>query len=65
MTEWKEMKDSALADEAQLGLRGQGAIVEMMRRLKRSNEVLSCVGIALAIVGLLLTIAQIWKGHCG
>jgi hypothetical protein len=61
MTEWKDMKDSALADEAQIGLRGQGAIVEMMRRLKRSNEFLSGVGIALTIVGLALTVVQILK----
>jgi hypothetical protein len=63
MAEWKDMKDSALADEAQVGLRGQGAIVEMMRRLKRSNEFLAGVGIALTIVGLALTIVQIWKGR--
>jgi hypothetical protein len=61
MAEWKNLKDSELADEAQLGLRGQGAVVEMMRRLKDSTNFLSYVGIALTVVGLVLTAVQIWK----
>jgi len=56
----KDLKDSQLADEAQFGLRGQGAIVEMMRRLRLSNEFLSKVGIAVAIVGIILAVVQIW-----
>jgi hypothetical protein len=61
MAEWKDLSDSQLADEAQVGLRGQGAIVVMMHRLKRSNEILSGVGIALTIVGLVLAAVEIWK----
>lgn len=61
MAEWRDKKDSELVDEAQRGLGGQGAVVEMMRRLKDTNNFLSYVGIALTVVGLILTAVQIWK----
>ena len=32
--EWKDRTDDELTNEAQTGLRGQGATVEMMRRLR-------------------------------
>jgi len=32
----------------------------MMRRLRLSNEFLSKVGIAVAIVGIILAVVQIW-----
>ncbi len=31
---WQDWPDHELVDEAQRGLRGQGAVVEMMRRLR-------------------------------
>ena len=59
--------DKALADEAQTGLRGQGAVVEMMRRLKDSVDKLNqsttklnrrLLWVTVAI--LILTIIQIF-----
>ena len=35
--DWSRLTDNELADEAQQGLRGQGATVEMMRRLKEAG----------------------------
>jgi hypothetical protein len=32
--EWKDWTDEELANEAQAGVRGQGALVEAMRRLR-------------------------------
>jgi hypothetical protein len=58
---WKELTDTELADEAQHGLRGQGAGVEMMRRLKDSNNRLTFVNILLALAALVVAIVQIWK----
>ena len=34
---WENKTDNELADEANAGLRGQGALVEMSRRLRESN----------------------------
>jgi hypothetical protein len=34
---WNKWTEEELADEAQAGLRGQGAVVEIMRRLKQSD----------------------------
>jgi len=34
--QWQDRTDDNLVEEAQTGLRGQGAVVEMMRRLKNS-----------------------------
>ena len=36
-TDWSRFTDVGLADEAQQGLRGQGATVEMMRRLREAT----------------------------
>jgi hypothetical protein len=58
---WKELSDSELADEAQLGLRGQSEGVEMMRRLKDSNNRLTVVNILLALAALVVAIVQVWK----
>jgi|GEM_PF-4361015 len=38
MTDFRERTDEELAKDADLGLRGQGSVVEMMNRLKRSIE---------------------------
>jgi hypothetical protein len=58
---WNEWADAELADEAQQGLRGQGAVVEMMRRLKDSNNRLTYMSIAVTLAALVVAIVQVWK----
>ncbi|MEE8113198.1 MAG: hypothetical protein V3T23_02475 [Nitrososphaerales archaeon] len=53
--EWKNWTEKELADEAQTGQRGQGAVVEMMRRLKKSTTRLTWVLIVLTIILIILT----------
>jgi hypothetical protein len=60
---WKEWSDTELADEAQQGVRGQGAVIEMMRRLRDSNKGLTYANVALALVALALTAVQLFR-HC-
>jgi hypothetical protein len=60
---WKEWTDTELADEAQQGVRGQGAVIEMMRRLRDSNKGLTCANVALTLVALALTAVQLFR-HC-
>ena len=47
---WKSRTDDELADNAQSGLQGQGAVVEAMRRLRESNEKLTRLLIGLTVV---------------
>jgi len=53
---WPDRPDADLVTEAQTGLRGQGALVEMMRRLKdtldRQNRVNTCL--TYTIIGLMI-----------
>ncbi len=58
---WHKMADSKLVAEAQEGLRGQGAVVEMMRRLKNSNNYLTYVNLLLAAAAVMVALAQFWK----
>jgi hypothetical protein len=67
MTRWTDKTDDELAEDAQTGLRGQGAIVEALRRhrstlekLDRSSSRLACVGLVVAIVGIVVAILQLW-----
>jgi hypothetical protein len=55
---WKEWNDAELVDEAQQGLRGQGAAVEMTRRLKDSNNRLTYVNVVLTLAALVVAIVQ-------
>ena len=52
---WEDWKDNELVEEAQQGLRGQGALAEMMRRLKNSTNILSWIMVALAVLQIVLT----------
>jgi hypothetical protein len=56
---WEDWKDKELVEEAQQGLRGQGALVEMMRRLKGSTTYLSWVMVGLAVVQVIVAIVQV------
>jgi hypothetical protein len=65
---WREWADDDLADEAQEGLRGQGALVEALRRHReelvnqqRSTNVLTWVLIVLGILMIVLVGVQIWQ----
>lgn len=58
---WRRKTDEQLADEAQTGLRGQGALVEAMRRLRVSTSQLAWVLIAFALVQTALLAFQIWQ----
>lgn len=67
MTNWTEMTDDELANEAQTGMRGQGAIVEALRRhrakvedLDRSSSRLAGVGLALTAIATVLAAVQLW-----
>jgi hypothetical protein len=55
-TPWANRLDADLVTEAQTGLRGQGALVEMMRRLKdtldKQNRVNTCL--TYTIIGLMI-----------
>lgn len=54
----KDWTDDELAAEAQTGTRGQGAVVEAMRRLRESNDTYSQRMFWLTIVLTLLTLVQ-------
>ena len=69
---WADRSDADLVTEAQTGLRGQGALVEMMRRLKdtldKQNRVNTCLTytiIALMIVQIGVAAYQILIAHLG
>jgi len=64
---WKDWSDDDLADEAQRGLQGQGAIVEAMRRHRsalleeaNSNTRLARVALFVALVGIGIAFAQLF-----
>jgi len=64
---WKDWSDEELAVEAQTGLRGQGAVVESLRRHRealieesRSATRLSWVMLALTIVAIGVAVAQLF-----
>lgn len=48
--QWADKTDEELAQEADLGLSGQGAVVEMTRRLRDSNLVAAKATTGLAVV---------------
>jgi hypothetical protein len=54
---WSEWVDEDLPEEADKGLKGQGASVEMMRRLKDAVNRLNCTTTVLMAVGIVLTLA--------
>ena len=63
---WEEWTNTELADEAQIGTRGQGAIAEMIRRLmavtkqlERSTARLGYIMIVLTAVILALTVVLV------
>jgi hypothetical protein len=60
MTDFRKMSDDELAQAADAGLRGSGAIIEMQRRLKNSNSLLTKANVVLAFVGVLLAGVQVW-----
>jgi hypothetical protein len=63
MTEpWESRTDDELADNAQSGLQGQGAVVEAMRRLRGSNEKLTHWLIGLTVVLIVLTVVLVVEG---
>ena len=64
---WKDWSDEQLAEAAQNGLSGQGAVVESVRRhretvveLQQSATRLSWVMLALTIVGIFVALAGIF-----
>jgi len=71
-TPWANRLDADLVTEAQTGLRGQGALVEMMRRLKdtldKQNRVNTCLTytiIGLMIVQIAVAAYQILSANVG
>ncbi|TSC73043.1 MAG: hypothetical protein G01um101438_66 [Parcubacteria group bacterium Gr01-1014_38] len=66
MNEWAKKGDEELLETADIGLRGQGALVEMLRRLKNSTARLSVVNAILSVVMFLAALVQIyltWKSR--
>lgn len=64
--DFQRASDKDLVEEAQLGLRGQGAVVEMMSRLRKdidnldkTTAVYSKIIIVLTIVMLILALIQV------
>ena len=55
--QWQNWDEEALANEAQLGLRGQGAVVEMMRRLKDTTAKLERATTKQQTIMIWLTVA--------
>jgi hypothetical protein len=69
---WPDQTDQQLADEAQTGLRGQGAIVESNRRLRnsinamrRSTDRYSGVMVFLTVILTILTALLVYKEFWG
>lgn len=65
---WKDRTDEELADEAQVGFRGQGAIVEIARRLReelvrqqRATNWLTIALVFFAVVQTTIFIAQVLR----
>ena len=57
---WVDWTDEELANEAQTGIRGQGAVVEATRRLRVSTEKYSWALIFLTVILIFLTGAILW-----
>lgn len=64
---WAEKTDNDLADEANRGVSGQGAIVEALRRhrgkveaLDRAATRLAYIGLALAAIEIVVASLQFW-----
>ena len=64
---WRNQSDDDLANEADQGLRGQGAVVESLRRHREATGRLDdrmwwvgLIGVILAAVGVILAGVQIW-----
>ena len=64
---WRDHSEDELANAADEGLRGQGALVEALRRhceatnsLDRKMWWLGIVGTALAFVGVVLAFIHVW-----
>ena len=53
---WWDWTDEELATEAQASMRGQGALIESMRRLRASTEIHSWWLVFFTVVLLVLTI---------
>ena len=58
---WRGMDDDNLADEAQTGLRGQGALGEAMRRLRVSMDWYSRWLLGLTVILTVLTALLVYK----
>ena len=58
-SEWESMSDKDLANEAQAGGRGQGAVVEAMCRLRYSTNRLGYVNMAMTFAILIAAAIQI------
>ena len=70
--DWPDQTDKQLADEAQTGLRGQGAVVEANCRLRNSIEAMrrstdrySGVMVFLTVVLTILTALLVYKEFWG
>ena len=60
---WRQMTDADLIEEANTGLRGQGATIEMLRRMK--NSALNRLTALVAIVALGLAALQVFLAYKG
>ena len=62
-TNWRQMTDEDLIEEANTGLRGQGATIEMLRRMQNKAIVrLSFVVGVLALAIIALQLYLQWHG---
>jgi hypothetical protein len=60
---WRQMSDDDLMQEADTGMRGSGAIIEMLRRLRNKGiTVLSLVITAVGVVVVALQLYLQWRG---
>ncbi len=57
----KNMSEDQLISEAQLGLRGQGAIVEMKRRIGEQSTKAARNAIVVAIVSLAVSLVALYR----
>ena len=60
---WRQMTDADLIEEANTGVRGQGATIEMLRRMK--NSALNRLTALVAIVALGLAALQVFLAYKG
>jgi hypothetical protein len=58
---WRQMTDEQLIEEANTGLRGQGAPIEMLRGMEKSA--LNRLTAAIAIGALGLAALQVFRAH--